>query len=216
MSIKLATGTQVAAASTYGTGFTVTAITNANPAVATLSASHGVSVGDIIELTSGWDLASGRLFRASVVAVNDVTLEGFDSTNVNNFPVGSGIGTGREVTAWSSITQIKDFTTSGGTINFADITTISDRVQKQIPTTRVAQSFAFTFFDDPSLPWYAIVRAASDANALAGLRIVFPDGSRILANGYYSLQTTPDVAVNAPLTAKLDFSAYAVPTRYAT
>jgi hypothetical protein len=216
MAIKLATGTVVAAAATYGAGFTISAISNANPAVATLSASHGVVVGDLIELNSGWDLLNGRLARVSVVSTNDVTLEGFDTSNANNYPAGSGVGTGREILTWSAITQLKDFSNSGGAINFADVTTVVDRVQKQVPTTRSAQQFTFTFFDDPTQAWYPIVRAASEANALTALRIVFPDGSRLLANGYYSLQTTPDVAVNAPLSAKLDFSAFAVPTRYAT
>ena len=65
MSITLATGTQVAIASTYGTGFTITAISNANPAVATLSAAHGVVVNDLIEITSGWDRLNGRVVRVN-------------------------------------------------------------------------------------------------------------------------------------------------------
>lgn len=216
MSIKLATGTQVAIASTYGAGFTVSAITNANPAVATLSASHGVIVNDIIELTSGWDLANGRLFRVSVVATNDVTLEGFDASSTTLYPAASGAGTGREITAWTTISQIKEFSTSGGDLQFADTTTITDKIQKQVPTTRSPVQFDFTVFDDPSLGWYSTVRTASEANALTGMRIIFPDSSRILGNGYYSLQTTPDISVNQPVTAKLGFSAYAVPTRYST
>jgi len=48
------------------------------------------------------------------------------------------------------------------------------------------------------------------------LRIIFPNASRLVANGYYSLQTTPSIASNAPLTAQIGFSASATPTRYAT
>jgi hypothetical protein len=216
MTISLATGTQVAIASTYGTQFTITAITNANPAVATLSASHGVIVGDIIEVTSGWDLITKRLFRVSVVATNDVTLEGLNTVSTTDFPVGAGAGTGREITAFTSITQIQSIATSGGDLNFADISTIVDRVQKQIPTTRSPQQINFVLFDDPALAGYIAALAASNANALTGMRIVFPDNSRVLANGYWSLNPTPTININAPITAQLGFSAAAPVTRYAT
>ena len=54
MAIIKAQGLQLAIASTFGTQFTISAITNATEAVATHSASHGVAVNDIIEVTSGW------------------------------------------------------------------------------------------------------------------------------------------------------------------
>lgn len=216
MSVTLATGTQVSIASTYGSGFTVTAISNANPAVATLSASHGVIVGDFIELTSGWDLLNQRVVRVSAVSTNDVTLEGIDTSNTSNYPSGSGIGTGREITAWSSITQIQNIATSGGDLSFADITTIADRTTKQIPTVRGAQQIDLTVFDDPTLSYYSIVQAASDAAALTAMRIIFPNSTRLLANGYFSLQKTPNVSSNAPLTASIGFSAAADPVRYST
>ena len=216
MAITLATGTQVAIASTYGTGFTVTGITNANPAVATLSDSHGVIVGDIIEITSGWDLLSQRLFRVSVLSTNDVTLEGINTVSTTDYPVGSSAGTGREITAFTTVTQVQAIATSGGDQSFADITTITDRTAKQVPTIRSAQQIDFTVFDDPSLAWYAVASTANDAVAVTGMRIVFPNSSRLLANGYVSLQKTPQVNVNAPLTANLGFSSVAAPTRYAT
>lgn len=216
MAITLATGTQVAIASTYGTEFTVTAISNANPAVATLSASHGVIVGDFIEITSGWDLLDKRVVRVSVVATNDVTLEGIDTSSDSNYPAGSGTGTGREVTAWTSVTQIQSLGTSGGDQAFADITTISDRTQKQVPTTRSPQQIDLTVFDDPALGWYSTVSTASDSNAVTAMRIVFPDSSRLVANGYWSLQKTPTINVNAPLTAQIGFSSVSAPVRYST
>lgn len=216
MAVTLATGTQVAIASTYGTGFTITAITNANPAVATLSASHGVIVGDFIEITSGWDLLNKRVVRVSAVATNDVTLEGINTSDTNNYPAGSGTGTGREITAWASVTQIRSVSTSGGDLNFADITTISDKTQKQAPTTRSAQQIDFEFMDDPTLSWYATAQTASDTNAITAVRIIFPNSSRLLGNGYLSLQKNPTIEVNQPLVARLGFSAVADLVRYST
>src|SRR5574337_1437474 len=135
MAIIKTVGTSFAIGATYGTQFTVTAISNATAAVATLSASHGVTVGDIIELTSGWDLANLRVFRVSALATNDATLEGFDTSDTSKFPAGGGVGTGREVSTWTNITQVTpEFAISGGDQNFADTTTIANLVRQQIPT----------------------------------------------------------------------------------
>lgn len=216
MSITLATGTLVAVASTYGSGFTITAISNANPAVATLSSSHGVIVGDFIEITSGWDLLNGRVVRVSAVSTNDVTLEGINTSSTSSYPAGTGTGTGREITAWTNITQIQSVSSGGGDQNYADISTIVDRTQKQIPTTRQAQTIEFTVFDDPTLSYYSVVQTAADTSALTALRLIFPNSTRLLANGYFSLQKVPDVNVNAPLTAKITFSAAADAVRYST
>lgn len=216
MSITLATGTIPSIAATYGTVFTITAITNANPAVATLSAAHGVIVGDIIEVTSGWDLINLQIFRVSVVATNDVTLEGLNTVSTSNFPVGAGVGSGREILTWTSLTQIQSIGSSGADLNFADITTITDKTQKQVPTTRSPQQITLTAFYDSTLGWFATVRTASENNAVTGLRIVFPNGSRVLANGYWSLNTTPTINVNQPLTTDIGFSAAATVTAYAT
>jgi hypothetical protein len=216
MSITLATGTQVGIASTYGASVVMSAITNASSAVATLAGGHGVVVGDFLEVTSGWDLLTARIVRVSVVATNDVTFEGIDSSSTTNYPAGTGTGTIRRITAWTAITQIQGIDTGGGDLNFADITTIVDRIQKQIPTTRSPIQLTFTTFDDPTLGWYSVARTASESSIATGIRIIFPNSTRLVANGYYSLQTTPTVAVNAPLTAQLGFSASSVPTRYST
>lgn len=216
MAITIATGTQIAIASTYGTAVNMTALTNAAEAVATLAAAHGVIVGDFLEVTSGWDLLTGRIVRVKTVATNDITFESINTVSTSNYPAGTGTGTIRRITAWTNITQVQGIDTSGGDINFADITTISDRTQKQVPTTRSPQQITLTVFDDPALSWYSPVTTASDAVVATGLRIIFPNSSRLVANGYFSLQKTPTVAINAPLTAALGFSAVADPVRYST
>lgn len=216
MSITSAVGTTFAIASTYGTAATMSAITNANPAVATLSAAHGVVVGDIIEITSGWDRLNGRLVRVSAVATNDVTLEGIDTSSTTNYPAGTGTGTVREITAWTQITQITaDFSVSGGGQQYADVTTLADRTQKRIPTVRDPIDITLPLFDDPSLAWFAAVNSVSESSTVAGLRVVFPNNSRLLANGYWSLRKTPTVN-DSTLRSEIAISLAAEPTRYST
>jgi hypothetical protein len=66
------------------------------------------------------------------------------------------------------------------------------------------------------LAWYSVAQTASDTNAITAMRIIFPNASRFLINGYLSLQKSPAINVNAPLTAQLSMSAVADPVRYST
>lgn len=216
MAITISTGAGVDIAKTYGTSYNITAITNAAEAVATFQVGHGLVAGDIIEVTSGWGRLTGRLARVKTVSTNDVTLEGINTSSVTLFPAGSGAGSGRKITAWDEITQIRDMSVSGGDQQFADITSIGDVVAKQAPTIRSAVALSLTVMDDPALAYYSTVAAISETSALAGMRMRLPNGSKLFANGYWSLQKTPNVAKNDALTAKIDMSYVSEPTRYAS
>jgi len=216
MAITRATGTLVAIASTYGTAVTMTAITNAAEAVATLGAGHGVVVGDYLEVTSGWDLLSARIVRAKTVATNDVTFEAINTVDVGRYPVGTGVGTIRRITGWTNISQItRDFSVSGGGQNYANITTLVDAIEKQIPTTRSPVEVVLPVYDDPALPWYSVVNTASDSAAATALRMSFPGGSKLVANAYWSLQNVPTIE-DSTLRSQVALSFAAQPTRYAT
>lgn len=216
MAITLSTGTGIDIARTYGPAVNMTAITNATNAVATLGAGHAVVVGDFLEVTSGWARLNLRIARVSAVVTNDVTLEAINTVSTARFPPGAGTGSIRRITQWDEIQQIREATAEGGDQQFVDITDITDVTAKQVPTIRNPVTLNLTVMDDPALPWYATALAAADAQALAALRMRFPNGSRLLANGYWSVQRTPMVAKNEVLTCNVNMSYAAEATRYAT
>lgn len=216
MAITRSTGTLVAIASTYGSSSNMTAITNAANAVATLGAGHGAVVGDFLEVNSGWDRLNGRIVRVSAVSTNEVTLEGINTTSTALYPAGTGTGTVRRITAWTSISQITaELSVSGGDPQFADITTLTDTIQKQIPTTRTPVQVTLPVFYDPTLSWWATVLSASDAATPVGLRMIFSNGSRLVANGYWSLRQVPTVQ-DSTLRGEISVSFFSDPTTYAT
>jgi len=216
MAIVKTTGTQFSIGSTYGTQFTISAISNANPAVATLSASHGVIVGDYIEITSGWDLANLRIFRASAVSTNDVTLEGFDTSDTTKYPAASGTGTGREISAWTQITQVtSEYSVSGGDQNFADTTTIANLIRQQIPTDRNPFVCTLPHFYDSTASWRTTARAATNAATPYSFRMVFPNNSRLVVSGYWSLRDVP-TNTDSTLRDEVTISFIGTPTVYAT
>lgn len=196
MAFFLTNGTSYDIASTYGTAVNMTALSNASAAVATLAAGHGCVIGDVVEITSGWQRLNGRLARVSAVATNDVTLEGIDTTSTSLFPVGMGTGSVRRITAWTEISQVLEGSFSGGEQQFTDITSLADVVQREMPTTRSPVRLELTVGDDPALPWYTPVRAASRSHANTGLRVRLSNGARLLGNGVWAFPETPNLAKN--------------------
>lgn len=216
MAITLATGTQPAIASTYGASVAMSAITNAAEAVATLDGAHSVVVGDYLEVTSGWDRLNSRIVRAKAVATNDVTFEGINTVSTTTFPAGTGTGSIRRITAWTAITQVTaGISVSGGDQQFASVTTLTDTTEKQIPTVRSAVQVTLPVYDDPSLAWYGPVRTASETATATAVRMSFPNGSKLVANAYWSLQQVPTIE-DSTLRSKIDLSFTSDPTRYAT
>jgi hypothetical protein len=215
MAIIAAQGLQLAIASTFGTQFTVSAISNASEGVATLSASHGVIVGDLIELTSGWKRLNGRVVRAKTVSTNDVTLESINTSSTTDYPATEGVGTGREITAWTSISQLlPDVNVSGGGFRRSDITEIDDVRVKELPILAEAVVLSFSYHWDPSLAWRSTVETASRAGTQYPFRIT--KGSyKIYGNGYWGYNAEPRIE-NGVLVGSIELSLVADSVTYTT
>lgn len=218
MAIRVPNGLVLSIATTFAASKSMTAVSNATAAVATLEASHGVVQNDIIVIdTSGWDGLDGRVARASAVATNDVTLEGIDTSSTSLYPAGSGAGTVREISAWTALSQIQSIGKSGGEQQYADATLISDLVLgRQLPTIRSPISMQVTVMEDPSLSWLTSVRAVSASRARTPFRITYPSGGVLYGNAVWSLLEVPTMETNAPMTVTVDLALVSLPTRYAT
>lgn len=213
--VSLPNGATVAIASAYGTPSTMSAITNATDAVATLGAGHNVALNDILVLTSGWPEISGRTARVSNVASNDVTLEDVDTSSTTTYPAGSGTGSVKEVSTWQNISQILEFSTQGGDQQFANYSFLNESVEHQIPTVKSAQSFSMTIGDDASLAHYAVLAEADRLRTAQAIRITLPSGSLIYANCFVTLNKTPTLTKNEVMGLRATFSLVSEVTRYA-
>ena len=211
---RLPDGAIVSLATTYDSAKTVSALTNATPGVAT-STAHGYADGDIIVMSSGWSNLNNRVVRVDGQTANTFEIEGIDTSSTTLFPTGSGTGTATEITAFTQITQIMGFATSGGDQQFATYSFLEQNFETQIPTIFSAQSITIDIADDPSLAGYIAIKAASDARAVRALKIAMPDGSTIYYNGYVSFNETPTVSKGQVMQVKATFSLLGKPTRYA-
>ena len=221
MAITLSTGATISVAKTYVpaynvAGTTVTQVTNNNPAVA--SATNTLSNGDYVVLTSGWGLLDMRVVRVASVTGSTFALEGIDTSDTVKYPGGPTVGAGtfKKITAWTALSQVKSMNASGGAQQFADITSITDTVKRQIPTIKDAVTMTVDVYDDPTLPWYADVGVADTARSPYGLKMTFPNGSVLASNAYWSIMKVPTMATNEALMTQLSLSHAAEPVRYAS
>lgn len=214
MSVSLPNGAVVSIASAYAAPITVTAVSNANSAVAS-AVGHGLANGDIVEVTSGWSRLNSRVARVANVTADTFELEGINTTSTNLYPAGGGAGSVRKISTWQQITQVLEFTTSGGEQQFVTYSFLEEDVEHQIPTVKSASSFAMTIGDDAELPWYSILSDANDDRIPRAVSVVLPSGSAIFYNGYVTLNKTPTLTKNELMGLQSTVSLTSEPMRYA-
>jgi len=216
-SVYIPNGSTVHIASGYGDAMSMTAVSNADPAVATLESSHAVIVGDILEMTSGWSKLENRIVRASVVATNNISLEGIDSSSTTAYPAGSGTGSAREITGWTQLQQILEFTGEGGEQQFVTFQFLEDDAERRIPTNKSAVGVNIQIADDDSLAGYLLAKEANDDRLPRAIKVTKPNGGLILFSAYITLAPMPQLTINEVARAQVTLSLEnPEPTKYAS
>lgn len=214
MPAYLPDGSILAIASTYAAVKNMTALSNAASAVATLEASHGVTVGNILEVTSGWGAIDGLIVRASAVSTNDVTLEKLKTTNTTRYPAGGGIGSVRKVTAWTPLNKILDFDTEGGDQKFTEFEYLEEFEGRRLPGSRSPITLKIDLADDPTQPWYDLIMAADEDRAQRAVSLTLPTGGILYYNGIISCGKTPTLKKGAVASLRASVSLVAPVMRY--
>lgn len=215
MAVQLPNGSLVAIASGYGSPVTVTGISNNNPGVVT-AAAHGLSDGDIIEVTSGWSRLTDKVLRVDNSTTGTFELEGINTTSTSVYANGGGAGTVREITGWTQLAQILTSASQGGEQQFLTYQFLEADAEKRIPTFKSAAGITFSIAYDPDLAGYQLVQAANDDRQQRAVRITLADGSLLYYNAYISLGTIPSLDVNQLMAVEVTLSLLNEPVRYAS
>lgn len=214
MAVTLPNGSTIAIASAYGASKNMTALTNANPGVATLEVSHGIATGDFFEVTSGWSRLTNKIVKAGTVSTNDVPLLNIDTSLTSIYPSGGGTGTVREITTWTQISQVLTSQSQGGEQQFLTYQFLESDSEKRIPTTKSAGGWNITIADDATQAGYLELVKANDDRLQRALKVTLPSGSVLVYNAYVSINKTPTLTVNEIMACEVTFSFLAEPVRY--
>lgn len=180
---------------TFAAAKTITAVTNANPAVAT-STAHGYVTGDEILLTSGWEDATDTVWKVEVVDANSFKILGLDSSNTNFYPSGGGVGTAQKISGWTSIPQVLTISASGGDARFTDVAPLAKRNAIRIPTGFNATSITLSLAHDAGNANYKTMLGISRNLSKVAFKQVISGGAVTYGYGYLNVSEMPQLNNN--------------------
>ena len=214
MSVSLPNGSTIGIATAYASPIAVSAISNASSAVAT-TATNAYTVGDFVEVTSGWSALNGRVVRVLSATATTVTLEGIDTSSTLKYPAGGGIGSLRKITGFTQLTQILTSAGAGGEQQFVQYQFLESDNESQLPSNKTALSMTFEIADDVTQPGYLIAKAANDDRLLRALKVTLKNGGVICHNAYVTVNDMPTLTQNEIMALTVTASMVCVPVRYA-
>jgi len=168
-------GIRVEVSATYSADLTVTAVTLANPGVAT-STSHGMAndtVGYFNAVTGMAQLAN-QACRVKNQATNTFELQGLNTTGYSAFTA----GTFKPVATWATLSESTSYSLGGGSSEKLDVTTLGDIVRKEeiglLPVQSVTMSVIAQ--DTPSAAMILLENAVQ-TQGLVVVRITLANGA---------------------------------------
>ena len=189
MAFNFPEGSRFQFSTTFASAKTITAITNANPAVAT-STAHGYATNDEIVLTSGWEDATSTVYKITVIDANSFSILGLNTSSTVLFPAGTGIGSAVKVSAFADIPQVLTISSSGGDARYTDVQLLASRNALKIPTGFNATTTTLTLAHDPSQAAYTTMVDISRTTTKVAFKVIGSGGTEY-GYGYLSVSEVP-------------------------
>jgi len=195
MSYFFPEGSKFYFSTTFAAAKTISALTNADPAVAT-STSHGYTDGDEILLTSGWEDATDSVFKVDQLTADTFEIEGLNSVDTNFYAAGTGTGGAKKISGWTEIPQVLTIATQGGDARFTTINPIARRNAINVPTGFNPTSINLTLGHDPANANFKAMLGISRALTKVAFKMVLSGGAVTYGYGYMSVSESPNLSVN--------------------
>ena len=189
--------TAVEVQATLDTAKTITAITKANPGVATSSA-HGLTNGDVVVLAvQGMAELDGLAVRVASVTTDTFALEGVNTTGYGTF----SSGTAQEVATWDTFASLQSISLPNQEANKLDITTIHDNQAQETLGIAGAVSGTMSGLFAPTETAVTNLRTATRNTDPRAFRITFENGIKAVFNADVSAGQGFDLQQNSVATA---------------
>lgn len=185
-------GTKYFYSNTLASAKTITAVTNANPAVAT-SVAHGYVDLDPLVFFSGWQDASDTVFEADQLTVDTFSFLGLNATDTNVYSSGSGGGTTQKVSNWVEIPQILTASTNGGGIKYGTISPLASRQDTKQPVGFEAIGVDMKIGYDANNATIQAMQAITRVFGKVALKLVLPGGGRVYGYGNLACSEFPEI-----------------------
>lgn len=175
---------------TMAAAITVTAVSNANPALAT-AVGHGLSDNDEVLFTSGWEDATDSVFRVDSQSADTFDIDGLNTTDTDWFAAGTGTGTVEKLSSWVEIPQVLDIQTSGGGARFSNIEPLAKRNAIAVPTGFDPMNITLTLGHDPANATYLAMVNLSRTLSKVAFKMVIGGGAVGYGYGHMVVSEAP-------------------------
>lgn len=208
-------GAKYAVSTSLAAAVAITALSNANPAVA--SAGTLPLADAIVTLVSGWSELNGAVARVGASGGGTFELEGIDTSDTVRYPAGEGIGAYQVASGFVNIGKIRSVEMAGGEQQFYQYQYVDDASGRQLqaPTFKSAQTLTLQVDYDPSLPHFNALVELDRKRLPVVLRETLPNGDVIYYVGWISFTKVPTKVLNEFMANQLTFSLTSEPIRYA-
>jgi len=184
---------------------TISAVSNANPGVAT-STAHGYVDNDEVMFDSGWEDATNAIYRVNQTATDNFEFLGLNTTSTRFFPSGSGTGTTKKVGTWVEIPRVTGIQTSGGDPRFTDVQLLASRNTIRIPTGFNATTTVLQMAHDPAnANWLTMIDISRSLTPVA-FKMALGGGGTTYGYGYMAVNEAPQLNVNQVNTVSATFA----------
>lgn len=178
-------GVRIEVGATFGTAINVTAVTLANPGVATATA-HGQANGTVgfWTVTGGMPQLDGQATRVVATAANNFTLQGLDTTGYSAYTS----GTFTPVATWASLAEATSYSIGGGATDSLDATRLIDVIRQQENGLLAAQTISInTLSQDVPSAAQVLLNSAALSGSFLTFRITLQTGAVRVFRGQVSL-----------------------------
>ncbi len=197
MSYSFAEGSKFYFSQTLASAKTVTAATNANPAVLT-STTHGYTTNDEFLFSSGWSDADNTVFKANVLTADTLNPLGLNTTSTTLFTAGGGTGTMQKISSWLEIPQVLGVNSSGGDAKFVDVQPLGSRNGLKFPTGFNPMAITLDLGHDPNGTNFSTMLDVSRTFTKVAFKQVAGGGAITYGYGYMSVGEAPSLSIGAP------------------
>jgi hypothetical protein len=212
---QLWSGVTVAVQSALATALPVSAVTKANPGVASYTGTDPTN-GDFVYFSdvAGMTEIDQRVVRVANVNAGSDTfeLEGINTTAFGTFTSGNA----SVITFGTTLAIILTQTGAGGEAEQIDVTTIHDRTRKVVLGAFSPLSYTGTCVWDPSDAGFIALKAASEVKGTRALRFTFPNGSIMTFAGQVGFSGLPTGSAQGVVETAFTITARGNLTTYAS
>ena len=198
MGYQLPNGSTVQMSNVIGTPSAFTAATNAADVELTFAtAPTGIAEGDIVLITSAWAGINNLVAKVKTVATTKITLDGVDTTDVNDYPAGAGAGTMAKITSWVALPLITGVNVSGGDQQTSSFQPLQLDRAITLNTFKNGITQAFTVTHDSSDPIRPLLEKADKSQSIVAVNFYNPRAKETrLYSAQVSFAKIPSAEVN--------------------